>query len=274
MISIVIPTYNRAKILSKTLDSILFQSSHNWECIIVDDGSLDNTQEIVEQYSACDSRFVYKKNIRSKGAQGARNTGILSANGDWICLFDSDDIMYKDYIRNMQNKIMHNSADIVVCYANIRNLETKKIVGCLDKIQGGYIHGALLKNNIYIANDVCVIKKKKILEMGLLDEKCIAYQEWDTHISLSKNCKYEVVEVPLCEWTICGDSSFANQQKKGLDAELYIFTKHRSDFRRYAYRHYLNALYNLWSKMSNPWSLLCLAPELLLYKPLKMFLRK
>jgi len=94
--SIVIPTYNRANLIGKTLDSILLQRFTDFEVIVVDDGSRDNTQDVVKGYS--DSRIrYYKKENGERGA--ARNYGRKLANGNYINFFDSDDLMYPNHLQ-------------------------------------------------------------------------------------------------------------------------------------------------------------------------------
>ena len=75
-ISIIIPAYNREKVISKTLEAILSQTFEDWECLVVDDHSKDATRESIMQFVAKDSRFVFLENERTKGACGARNTGL------------------------------------------------------------------------------------------------------------------------------------------------------------------------------------------------------
>ena len=275
MISIVIPTYNRANTITSTLDSIRNQTCTKWQCLIVDDGSDDNTREVVQKYSDGDARFRYMINERRKGAQGARNTGILAAKGEWVCLFDSDDIMYEDYIEKMYYtlEIEKGLCDVVACYANIRSIQTYQIRGRLDRIQEGRLTKCLLNEQVYVAFDVCVIRKQKLLDIGLLDEFCPSMQEWDTHISLSKICSYSMIPEPLCDWMVGGEDTITRDEKKHVNGLMYIYSKYRSDFRRYAYHHYLNALCSLWPKALRPLSLLRLAPELIVYKPLKQLLK-
>lgn len=100
-ISIIIPAYNRAEVISETLDSVLAQSFQNWECIIVDDGSKDNTFEIAAQYTEKDSRFrLYKRPDSHKpGGCGARNFGFLQSKGKYIKWLDSDDIIEKELLK-------------------------------------------------------------------------------------------------------------------------------------------------------------------------------
>ena len=93
LFSIVIPTYNRAHIISKTIESVLSQSYTSYEVIIVDDGSTDNTEEVVKKYLS-DKVFYFKKRNEERAA--ARNFGTLKAKGDYINWLDSDDLIYPD----------------------------------------------------------------------------------------------------------------------------------------------------------------------------------
>lgn len=274
MISIVIPTYNRAYIIHRSLDSVLNQTYGDWECIVVDDHSTDETKEVVAQYIRKDKRFKYIVNNRTKGAQGARNTGILAAKYEWICLFDSDDCMYSDYIETMQQTITEKAeADVIACYANIRNITTGEFEGRIDEIADGYLHQRLLQRKLYVAYDICVIKRQKLIEIGLLDEQCPAMQEWDTHIRLSKICRYAVVAKPLCEWMTGGADTITSNDRRNNTGKVYVYHKHVWAFRRYAYRGFLFELRKLWKKLDRPTTMFLWAPELMLYILLYKLLR-
>ena len=95
LISIVIPTYNRAHLIGEALESIIIQTYKNWECIIVDDGSVDNTESIVNRYIQKDNRFqIYNRPIeRLKVGNAARNYGFELSGGEFIIWYDSDDAM-------------------------------------------------------------------------------------------------------------------------------------------------------------------------------------
>lgn len=95
--SVVVPTYNRAGLISATINSVLNQKFKDFELLIVDDGSTDNTEEVVSRFS--DSRIKYfKKDNKERGA--ARNFGVLHSNSKYITFCDSDDILYPDYLSN------------------------------------------------------------------------------------------------------------------------------------------------------------------------------
>lgn len=100
LVSIIIPTFNRAHLLGETLDSVLAQTYPNWECLVVDDGSTDGTAELLNHYIAKDSRFQYHKRPDSHlaGGNGARNYGFELSTGDYIQWFDDDDVMLVDFL--------------------------------------------------------------------------------------------------------------------------------------------------------------------------------
>ncbi|MFN3908575.1 MAG: glycosyltransferase family 2 protein [Flavobacterium sp.] len=100
LVSIIIPTYNRAHLISETLDSVLAQTYPHWECIVVDDGSTDHTEEVVQFYVKKDSRFrfYHRPPEHKPGGSGARNYGFKMCNGDYVNWFDDDDIMLSNFL--------------------------------------------------------------------------------------------------------------------------------------------------------------------------------
>lgn len=115
MISIIIPVFNRANLISETLDSIKNQTYLLWECIIVDDGSSDNTVEVVKKYVEKDSRFKFfvRPEGLIKGPSSCRNFAFEKALGNFIQFFDSDDIMHPDHLNLKINAI--KDSDLVLC---------------------------------------------------------------------------------------------------------------------------------------------------------------
>jgi glycosyltransferase involved in cell wall biosynthesis len=106
--SIIIPAYNRADLLSETLVSIKNQTFVDWECIIVDDGSTDNTREVIQEESKKDERirYIYQKNAERSAA---RNNGARNANGDFLCFLDSDDCFASNYLEELYQAIKNDN---------------------------------------------------------------------------------------------------------------------------------------------------------------------
>ncbi|MHC0442740.1 glycosyltransferase family 2 protein [Flavobacterium sp. 3-210] len=107
IVSIIIPTYNRAHFISETLDSIATQTYTNWECIIVDDGSTDNSELVISKYVELDSRFkLYRRpKDKVKGANSCRNFGFEQSVGKYIQYLDSDDYISSNKIEKQVNEL-------------------------------------------------------------------------------------------------------------------------------------------------------------------------
>ncbi|MBD8487295.1 glycosyltransferase family 2 protein [Echinicola sp. CAU 1574] len=115
-VSIIIPTFNYGFSISETLNSVLEQTHQNWECIIVDDGSTDNTSEVVHIYVERDKRFQYIKQ-ENQGVSVARNTGIEIANGEFVQFLDGDDLLSPEKL-SLQIKHFEDNPDIDISYTN------------------------------------------------------------------------------------------------------------------------------------------------------------
>ena len=113
MITIIIPVYNTSNYLDECLQSVLEQTYTDWECILVDDGSTDNSGEICDKWAEKDRRFIiiHQKN---QGVSAARNHGIEKSKGKFICFIDSDDWVEPDYLNHLQSGIKDSEIDMVV----------------------------------------------------------------------------------------------------------------------------------------------------------------
>ena len=109
--SIVIPTYNRATFLQKAIESVLAQTYTDWELIIIDDGSTDNTKDVVSQYGDSRIKYIYQENAERSAA---RNNGIMHATGDYICFLDSDNYIKADRLQKLAEFI--GDKQLSVCY--------------------------------------------------------------------------------------------------------------------------------------------------------------
>ncbi len=228
MVSIIIPTYNRADIIAKTLDSIKNQTIADWECLVVDDASSDNIKEVIEEYSSQDGRFRYIRNRHSKGAPGARNTGIEQANGEYVILFDSDNRMHPDCLEKMMVSLKEGY-DVCTCWSDVIDFETERSVGAFKWVCEGNIHEKLLEGKCYADNNSSLIRRSLLLEYPL-DEKVPAYQEWDTHIRISNRAKYVTCKELLVDYLKGGADAISSSNKKAILGYLYILSKYKEEW--------------------------------------------
>lgn len=111
LISVIIPVFNREKILKECLDSVIAQSYNNLEIIIIDDGSSDNSVNICKEYAEKDSRFIIFE-LNHGGVSNARNTGLDNANGEYIFFVDSDDIIHPLLLETLHSAMNESGAEI------------------------------------------------------------------------------------------------------------------------------------------------------------------
>ena len=105
--SVIICTYNRVELISRALDSLINQTERDWECVIIDDGSDDDTKSVVEKYIQPDSRFCYYFQV-NQGTGTARNHGIEKSCGKWITFLDSDDEYMPEHLASIRSEIEGN----------------------------------------------------------------------------------------------------------------------------------------------------------------------
>lgn len=144
-ISVIIPVFNGEKTIAFTIDSVLKQTYPNFEILIINDGSTDNTYQILKEYSLKDDR-VKIINQQNSGVSKARNTGINNSNGDYICFLDADDFYHERFLEYMIKKIKESNNDI--CYCGVNFYPKRKKIKALYKfttsnILVNYINGRL-----------------------------------------------------------------------------------------------------------------------------------
>jgi len=148
MISIVMPSYNRQSFLPETIDSIIAQSFKDWELIIVDDGSTDDSQFLYDYYQKLDKR-IKVVNMNHGGISKARNEGVRYATGEYIAVMDSDDVMVVDRLKLSLKAI--KDVDFVYSYYGVFNGGEIQVVGSKSKItfedvkaNGAYPHVTIM----------------------------------------------------------------------------------------------------------------------------------
>lgn len=125
-VSVIIPVFNAGLFLKETLDSIVNQTYDDWECIIVNDGSTDNSLSIIEQYVKKDKRFICLSIQNSGCANIPRNFGVMHANTDFVLNLDADDILSQDYIEQSFFRLKETNADIVF----------GQLIGSISQLEG------------------------------------------------------------------------------------------------------------------------------------------
>jgi glycosyltransferase involved in cell wall biosynthesis len=190
LVSIIVPCYNYGHLLSETLNNILEQSYANWECIIVDDGSTDNTSSVAKEFVKNYKQFsyVYQKNA---GLSAARNTGLHHSKGSFIQLLDSDDFIESNKLLSQINVFVeHPNSDIV--YSEVRYFSSEQQtlrrfsmneidnpwMPKVDSSNQQLLMSTLIDLNICVVN-APLIRKSVFDRIGFFNTKLIAVEDWE-----------------------------------------------------------------------------------------------
>lgn len=255
LVSIIIPIYNRAHLIGETLDSVLAQTYTNWECIIVDDGSTDNTEHLINQYIKSDERFRYfdRPINRPKGANACRNFGLEESKGEFINFFDSDDIMHPDkliiQVRSLQK---HTEAPFCICQTNWIDKKTNEFLGLRSK---RIVSSQPLEDYILFKVFWSILaplwRSEFLMQNALLfDETLHQSQEYDFHIkALSINSDYVAIDDVLATMFRHENNISHNLLESKIKLESNIIVKERI-LKLYGHRLSANGMIKLYEMLT------------------------
>ena len=169
-ISIIVPVYNVEKYLEKCIDSILNQSFRDFELILVDDGSTDNSGYVCDRYKDQDNRIIviHKEN---GGVSSARNRGLDIARGDFIGFMDSDDFIHKDMYKILYDNLIKNEADLAICKAqNVYQDETIKLNNIVEDFPVKVLTSKDALKKLYNIRTTFVYAWNKLYKRELFEE--------------------------------------------------------------------------------------------------------
>jgi glycosyltransferase involved in cell wall biosynthesis len=242
-VSVVIPTYNRAYIISQALESVLAQRYSDFEILVVDDGSTDNTREVVEKIKSDKIRYIVHDHNR--GCSAGYNTGIKEAAGDLVAFLDSDDLWKPEYLWHQVDFLTrHPEADLVFSNTEVRGLdmEVPSLIDALhvftNLIQASpnepeYVIGArqmylCLLEEVPIKLTAAVIRNELFGRVGVFDEAWPSGTDWDLFLRMSRVAKFGFVNRVLALQRRTPDSTFHMYREKDKVFLIERFTKEKA----------------------------------------------
>ena len=198
LISVVIPTFNREKVLKRAIDSVVSQTYDNWELIVVDNCSVDNTENLVHSY---ENPKIKINSIENDGVIGlSRNVGIHEAKGHLIAFLDSDDwwdcIKLESILNNFDEKI-----DIIYHDCYVVTDSSKRLTNC--RILKGDVLSDFLENGNALVNSSVVAKKQSLHEVGCFSEEkeVVGWEDYHLWLKLAENnCVFSSYSSPFQEF--------------------------------------------------------------------------
>ena len=232
IVSVILPTYNRAHTLRRAIKSVLNQDYYAIELIVVDDASTDDTTTLLE--SITDQRLRIIRHERNKGVAGATNTGIYAAQGAIIAFQDSDDEWLDGKLSRQMAHFLATSQDCVGVYCikivygrDPEFRRGKRRVACVpgpnEKIVEGDLREVLWRHNI-VSPQTALCTREAALKLGGFDEKLRTDQDWDFFSRLSENGPLAFVDEPLVS-TYLQTDSISTDRQKGLYSQFIVTNK-------------------------------------------------
>jgi len=203
LVSIIIPVYNRASVVSKAINSVKRQTFTNWELIIVDDGSTDNLEKVIKKINIRNLRFLKQKN---KGQGAARNLGDKYARGEWLAFLDSDDEWMRDKLEK-QAKVINRDPYLGLISTNGNIYKNELLKGnffekftTLPKSSKEALPGLIQTN--FILNSSVIIRRCLFEELGGFDERELMreVEDYDLWLKVAKQERVEWIEEPLINY--------------------------------------------------------------------------
>ena len=218
-VSIIIPSFNRENLLKKAIDSVLMQSSDNWELLIIDDGSNDGTKKMVSSY-LYDTRikYFYQEN---KGVSVARNVGINLASNNYIVFLDSDDELYPFLIEEL-NILNLRTYDLIFW-------EIKKYIDNKYSLWKPRNLGPMYNNLIgtFLAGSVCY-KKEVLINAGNFDPKITFGENYELGLRISaiENLNLKYLAKPMAQQNLNTANRESNSLENRVNSILYQYEKY------------------------------------------------
>lgn len=217
LVSILIPNYNKANYLKETLDSVLAQTYINWECIIVDDHSIDDSWKILEEYAKTDSRFkIHKRpNNLAKGGNVCRNYAYTKASGKFIIFFDSDDLLYPNAIKNRVDAISIKEYDFYISNGVLWNGKGKTGLLISSWSEGDVLDAFINFEPIWLTQGVII--RREFVENNFItwDERVPFYQDVLYNLKLIILSKNYLINSEIdWIWHVVTDNSLGSKTKK------------------------------------------------------------
>lgn len=221
--TVVIPTYNRAHLITETIRSVQNQQFEDWECIVVDDGSKDNTKAIVENIIKEDARFryVYQENAERSAA---RNNGIKHALGTYICFLDSDDEFQPNHLSVLYTKIQTSKEKSQVYYVDMEVRTDDNVKRVSDPLKDEDTFHFLCYHPLIPAR-ICA--PSKILKANLFDEDIVVVEDLILWLRLAEKVAFSYIPEPTVIYNLHGGNSvdLANTGFQKRLAGLKVFIK-------------------------------------------------
>ena len=228
-VSVVIPTHNRASFLRAAIQSVLNQTFQDFEIIVVDDASEDETPEVIRSFT--EPRIQYVRHETNKGQGVTRNNGLSRASGEYVAFLDDDDEWLPQKLEQQVRLLDSSPAKVGLIYSGFyrADVSTTRVVNRFIPEKRGYVFAAMCQQNWIGTCSTVLIRRACLEKIGLFDEGLAASADYDMWLRISKEFEVEYITEPLVFYSLHENRISTNHQSKvrGLEA---LLKKHAAHF--------------------------------------------
>lgn len=228
-VSVILPTYNRAAILHNAVQSVLTQTFSDFELLIIDDCSKDETRQVVS--SMTDKRIRFVSLEKNSGGGASRNAGIFRSKGEYIAFIDDDDRWLPDKLETQLSFLENKPVDL--CYCAVKKTYWSKYLKQtrFNRPKSENLHKAIMQDNFIGGTSSVIVRRTALAEINGFDPSLPALQDWDLYIRLIKQqTRIQGISKPLNEYyKIDEKHSISRSYKKFSTASGYLVKKYSED---------------------------------------------
>lgn len=230
LISVIIPTYNGAAFIERTIRSVLAQTYVRFELLVVDDGSWDATGQIVRDLAVRDERIKYFYQENSGGPARPTNYGIGQAVGEWLAFLDHDDIWLPEKLATQVRYLQQHPLDMITCHTLVCWETDRERVAQIKVPQSRDYERLILEKNFILSTSSVLIKTEVAKAVGLFDEQLVGPQDWDFYIRvLTGGYSFGVVHNFLYKHVLSEKNISATINPQTYERHrVYLFNKYRN----------------------------------------------
>ena len=233
-VSVVLPTYRRAEMLSRAIDTVLAQSLTDWELIVVDDNGRGHPAQAeaaaVVARHADNPRILYVTHEHNQGGGAARNTGVARARARYIAFLDDDDAWYPEKLALQVACFEGSPADVALVYGGFRRVSSAGPGRTDMPTRNGHTVATLLRRNSIGTTSLVMCRREALMAVGGFDPHLRSRQDLDLYLRLAQRFSFAYVDAPLLDYHHHDGVAIGKDQEGVVDAHRRFYDKHRDLF--------------------------------------------
>jgi glycosyltransferase involved in cell wall biosynthesis len=236
IVSIILPTYNGEKYIKRAIESIIAQSFSRWELLVIDDGSVDNTKDIIVEYSSKDNRIIYLKNEVNLGIQKTLNKGLREAKGEYIARIDDDDEWIDTDKLKKQVEFLNNNPDHVLVGTGVIVIDESglELFRYLLPEKDKNIKKKILGKNCFVHSSVMFRKDLALSLGGYSEDTAVKHiEDYDLWLKLGTVGKLANLSIYAVKFTLRGGSISSVNKIEQFKKNINLANKYKNKYPNY-----------------------------------------